>query len=148
MATKFTPPDMILVFVGLEIFFHYLFPIKQIVTSPYNYLGILLIILGVIPNFWIYSYFKRKSTTTKIYENPKVLVTSGLFKISRNPNYLGMAVLLLGIALLLGSLITFVFPILFIILTDIFVIRKEEKNLEKIFRKRYLEYKNKVRRWI
>jgi protein-S-isoprenylcysteine O-methyltransferase Ste14 len=148
MALKFTPPDMILVFVGLEILLHYLFPIKQIATSPYNYLGILLIILGAIPNFWIYFHFKKRNTTTKIYENPKVLVTSGLFRISRNPNYLGMAVLLLGIALLLGSLITFIFPILFIILTNIFVIKKEEKNLEKTFGKRYLEYKNRVRRWI
>jgi len=148
MAIKFTPPDMIIVFVGLEILLHYLFPVKQIVTSPFNYLGILLIILGAIPNFWIYFYFKKRNTSVKIEETPKALVTSGLFKISRNPNYLGMAVLLLGIALLLGSIITFVFPILFIILTDIFVIRKEEKNLEKKFGKRYLQYKNKVRRWI
>ena len=87
MALKFTPPDMILVFVGLEIILHYLFPIKQIVTSPYSYLGILLIILGAIPNFWIYLHFKKMNTTTKIYENPKVLVTSGLFRVSRNPNY-------------------------------------------------------------
>jgi protein-S-isoprenylcysteine O-methyltransferase Ste14 len=148
MAPQFTPPDMILVFIGFEILLHYLFPVKQIVTSPLNYLGILLIILGAIPNFWIYFYFKNKDTTTKIYETPKVLVTSGLFRISRNPNYFGMVIVLLGIALLLGSLITLVFPILFLVLTDIFVIRKEEKNLEKKFGKRYLQYKNKVRRWI
>ena len=148
MTLKSTPPDMILVFIGLEVFLHYLFPIGQVITSPYNYFGILFIILGLIPNFGLYFNFKRINTTVKVYQNPKVLVTSGLFKVSRNPVYFGMVLLLLGVSILLGSLINFFIPIIFLVLTDIFVIRKEENNLKRIFGKKYLRYKNEVRRWI
>ena len=149
MAFRFTPPDYILVFIALEIIAHYFFPIKQLIASPYIYLGIPLIILGAYLNFvWVYLTFKKEKTTVKSYDKPNKLVTYGAFKISRNPTYLGMALMLLGIAVLLGSAITFVFPVLFVILTDIFVIPEEEKNLEKAFGKKYLEYKKKVRRWI
>jgi len=148
MRKRFTPPDLILVFILLEIIMHFVFPIMQIINTPYTYLGILLIIIGQIPNFWIYFYFRKMKTTKEIYQKPRKLITSGLFRISRNPNYLGMALALLGIAILLGSLITFIFPIIFIILTDIFVIPREEMNLEKAFGKKYRTYKEKVRRWI
>ncbi len=76
------------------------------------------------------------------------MITSGLFKISRNPIYLGMLLILLGEAILLGSIITFIFPLLFIISTNVAVIPIEEKMLEKRFGKKYLDYKNKVGRWI
>lgn len=145
---KFTPPDYILVFIALEILAHYFFPIKQIISSSYNYFGIALIVLGQIPNFWIYFQFKNLKTTVKPYVLPKRLVTSGLFSIGRNPVYFGMALTLLGIAILLGSAITFVFPVLFVILTDIFMIPTEEKNLGKVFGKEYADYKRKVGRWI
>jgi len=131
MKVIFTPPDLILVFVILQIIAHFLFPIKQI-----------------IPNFWLYLYFRKRKTTTKIYETPNKLVTSGLFRFSRNPNYLGMAITLFGVSILTGSLVTFIFPFLFIILTEIFVIPTEERTLEKKFGKRYLEYKKQVRRWL
>jgi protein-S-isoprenylcysteine O-methyltransferase Ste14 len=148
MKFRFTPPDYILVIVILQILFHFILPVKQIISSPYIYLGILLIVIGQIPNFSIFFIFRKFKTTIKSYEMPKKLVTSGLFKVSRNPIYLGMALTLFGVAVLLGSLITFVFPVVFIILTDIFVIPVEERNLEKAFGKKYRDYKRKVRRWI
>jgi len=148
MKTKFNIPDMILVFVVLEILAHFIFPIKQIINSPYTYFGILFIVVGQIPNFWIYFYFRKRNTTVKIYETSKSVITSGLFRISRNPNYLGMAISLFGVAIFLGSLITFIFPIIFVILTDIFVIPYEERDLEKVFGKKYVDYKKRVRRWV
>jgi len=148
MKVIFTPPDLILVFVILQIIAHFLFPIKQIIFYPLTLVGILLIVAGQIPNFWLYLYFRKRKTTTKIYETPNKLVTSGLFRFSRNPNYLGMAITLFGVSILTGSLVTFIFPFLFIILTEIFVIPTEERTLEKKFGKRYLEYKKQVRRWL
>ena len=62
--------------------------------------------------------------------------------------YLGMNLILWGISILLGSLITFIFPIVFIILIKRLFIEFEENNLEKRFGKRYIDYKKKVRRWI
>ncbi len=82
------------------------------------------------------------------YEIPTSLVTEGPFHISRQPIYLGMIFILLGEAILLGSLITFIFPVIFMILMEKIFIPVEEKNLETAFGEKYLDYKKKVRRWI
>ena len=147
---KFIPPDYLLVFIGIQILMNYFFPIKDIISFPLNLIGIPLIIVGVYLNLiWVADTFiKKEKTTTRPYEMPSKLVLYGPFKFTRNPTYFGMALTLFGIALLLGSLITFIIPIIFIVLTSIFTIPIEEKNLEKKFGKKYLEYKKKVRRWI
>jgi len=62
--------------------------------------------------------------------------------------YLGMTSVLLGVALLHGSLIGFLCPILFIIIMEKVFIPTEEKNLDNAFGQHYLDYKKKVRRWI
>jgi protein-S-isoprenylcysteine O-methyltransferase Ste14 len=61
---------------------------------------------------------------------------------------LGGVILSLGIAVLLGSLITFVFPIVLLLILDQLYIPVEERKLEETFGKEYLEYKQRVRRWI
>lgn len=136
---------MLIIFVN--ILFHSLFPIKQII-STINYLGIFLFILGWVPQFWIYFKYKKEKNSIETKETPNVLITYGLFRISRNPNYFGMVVSLFGEAIFLGSLITFILPAIFFILINIFNIPFEEKVLEKKFGKKYLDYKKKVRRWI
>jgi|SRR3989344_482264 len=143
-----TPPDMILIFVLLQLVSHFLYPIKQIIPYPLTLLGILLIGIGIFLNVAGYFAFKKEKTSVKIYEIPNKLMASGFFRISRNPIYLGMTIILFGVAILLGSVVTFIFPIIFIILTDIFVVRKEEEVLRKRFGKAYMEYCTKVRRWV
>jgi len=59
-----------------------------------------------------------------------------------------MAAILLGVAVLLGTLVTFAFPVLFVMLIGFLIIPGEERNLEKIFGEQYREYKKRVRRWI
>ncbi len=132
----------------INIILHYFMPIKQVIFFPYRYIGVLLFILGWIPNIWLGIYFRKIGTSISAKEMPKKLITSKLFKFSRNPNYLGMAIALFGEAVFLGSLITFLIPSLFIILLHELNIPFEEENLEKKFGKRYLAYKKKVRRWI
>jgi protein-S-isoprenylcysteine O-methyltransferase Ste14 len=62
--------------------------------------------------------------------------------------YLGMASMLFGVAVVLGTLVAFVFPVVFVALIDFFIIPGEEQKLEKIFGEPYREYKNNVRRWV
>jgi protein-S-isoprenylcysteine O-methyltransferase Ste14 len=140
--------DLILVFILVQILLHFLAPIYQVVDKPYTYIGILLIILGFLPNLYYGIYFRKIKTAIPAYKEPTKLVTSGFFKISRNPIYLGMIILLIGVAILLGSLSPFIIPLIFFILIKAFNISYEEKVLEKKFGKKYLDYKNKVRRWI
>jgi len=59
-----------------------------------------------------------------------------------------MAIIQTGIAVWLGTLIAFAFPVLFIVIIETLMIPLEERKLEKTFGKHYQEYKRKVRRWI
>ncbi len=62
--------------------------------------------------------------------------------------YLGIAIGLLGLAVLMSSFLNFVFPVIFLIITDVAYVRLEEKILEDELVYEYLDYKNRVRRWI
>ena len=148
MKNKILPPTYFLIFLGLIIGSHFIFPITKIIPSPYNWLGIVLIVFGGVINLWTDNIFKKEKTTVKPYEKPSVLIVSGPFRFGRHPMYLGMAAILFGVAVLLESLMSFIFPIIFVILMQILFIPTEEKNLEIAFGQRYLDYKKKVRRWI
>ena len=106
------------------------------------------IIFGIVINIGADALFKKAKTTVKPHEMPSYLEVKGPFQISRHPMYLGMAAILFGTAILLGSLITFIFPVFLAILMDIIFITEEEQNLEKVFGEQYLDYRKKVRRWI
>ena len=70
------------------------------------------------------------------------------FRLSRNPIYLGMASILLGVAEVLGTLVALAFPVIFIALIEFCIIPGEERKLENLFGEPYREYKKSVRRWI
>ena len=135
-------------FILLSIVLNIFLPIKKLIVQPYNYLGIVLILFGLLIDVWAWMLFRRRKTTLNPYKIPSKLETSNLFKISRNPMYFGMDLVLWGLSIFFGSLITFIFPILFIILIEKLFIKFEEENLEKRFGKKYIDYKKKVRRWI
>jgi len=148
MGKRILPPTFFTTLLILTVGFHLIFPLFVFIFSPYNYLGIILIIFGGIINLWTDSFFKKKKTTVKPQEMPSCLIESGPFKISRHPMYFGMVSILFGMAIFLGSMITFVFPIIFIIIIEKLFIPVEEKNLEKKFGNKYINYKKSVRRWI
>ncbi|MDH4138751.1 MAG: isoprenylcysteine carboxylmethyltransferase family protein [Anaerolineae bacterium] len=148
MRDKLLPPSYLNIFLVLPIGLHFVLPIKRIVHSPYTYLGFVFILLGLALNTWSVRELKKRNTTVDFQEMPNRLVTDGPFRISRNPLYLGGVILSLGIAILLGSLITFGFPVALLLILDRLYIPAEETRLEKIFGEEYLEYRQKVRRWI
>lgn len=148
MVKKIMPPTFFYLGIVLIILMHLIFPIKQIISYPYTFSGLLIILIGAILNIWAWSLFIKDNTTQNPYKTPNKFVLIGIYNISRNPMYLGMLIILIGIAILMGSLITFIFPIIFFVIINWFFIPMEEKNMEIKFGKKYSEYKNKVRRWI
>lgn len=131
----------VILMVGLD--FVYSLPV---LGAKYNLLGGGLIILGIFLNLWADQIFKKERTTVKPNETPGQMIVKGPFKVSRNPMYLGMVLGLLGIAILLDSAISFLFPILFVLIIERKFIPVEEQALEKRFGKEYLNYKKRVRR--
>jgi protein-S-isoprenylcysteine O-methyltransferase Ste14 len=92
--------------------------------------------------------FTRKGTAVEPWKPTTAIVTTGPYRLTRNPAYLGMALVYIGIALLAGAVWVLVpLPIVLAVI-DRAVIAREERYLERKFGQEYLDYKASVRRWI
>jgi protein-S-isoprenylcysteine O-methyltransferase Ste14 len=102
-------------------------------------------LIGVVLNLLADRAFKFNQTTVKPFEESSTLITTGIFRYSRHPMYLGMVFILAGLALIMGSLTPFILILAFLILMDRVFIKVEEQMLEKKFGESWLTYKAKVR---
>lgn len=97
----------------------------------------------------IAAFFKRKTTVNPLAPaKAKALVTCGLYRISRNPMYLGMLLILIGWGVWLGSLLNIAIAALFVWAITELQIKPEEKALREKFGPAYDDYCARVRRWI
>jgi protein-S-isoprenylcysteine O-methyltransferase Ste14 len=131
-----------------SILVHFGLDSPEIIVAPFTYPGIILIVFGLWLCYWTRTVLIENNTTLSPFEKPTTLVTSGPFQFSRNPVYLGMAVILTGTAIFMGTVISFIFPLIFIVIIEIRFIRIEEQTLERIFGERFRQYKRTVRKWI
>src|SRR5262245_34974962 len=107
MTQPILPPTYFIIFLLGMIGAHFLFPLLKVLSPPYNYLGILPIVIGLLLNLWSSNFFAKVGTTIKPFQESTYLATEGLFAYSRNPMYLGMFLVLIGVSILLGSLMPF-----------------------------------------
>ncbi len=140
--------DYFLILLILSVLLNFVFPLPAFLSPPFTYSGFLIIGFGLVMVLKSRSLFLKNATTLQPSEEPTLLVTSGPFRFSRNPIYLGMAAILLGVTVLQGTPVTLAFPVLFVTLIEFFIIPCEERMLEKIFGEPYRDYKKRVRRWI
>ncbi len=92
--------------------------------------------------------FHRRRTTHDPFGKPSTLAITGPYRVSRNPMYLGVALILLGAALARGTFTILVAPLLFIAVVDALFIPHEERLLEELFGEEYRSYAHRVRRWL
>lgn len=145
---KLLPPVWFLLSIILMISLHLWLPVKELFFSPITYLGIIALAIGIIIVLFCADLFRQKNTTIKPFQESSYLVTEGLFNYSRNPIYLGMVIILMGVWIYLGSLTpVFIIPIFTWLIQEIFI-KAEELMLEEKFGESYQEYKATVRRWI
>jgi protein-S-isoprenylcysteine O-methyltransferase Ste14 len=133
--------DYFLILLVLSVLLNFIFPVPAFLSPPSTFSGFLIIGFGLVLALWSRSLFLRNSTTLQLSEEPTSLVTTGPFRLSRNPIYLGMASILSGVAVLQGTLVALIFPVLFITLIEFFIIPGEERKLENLFGESYREYK-------
>lgn len=127
---------------------HFYFPVAIIFPMLIQNVGLLLIAAGASLILISAREFKRRETNIVPFKPATELVTSGPFRFSRNPMYLGMFVILFGVWLGLGTLSPVIFiPAIITIIRQLFVLR-EEPMMRETFGERYLEYCRQVRRWI
>ena len=142
------PPVYVYTALLIMLLLHFLIPLVKFVYYPYTLSGILAIVIGIILNLTADSILKKYNSTVKPMLETDVLITTGVFRKTRNPMYLGFILILLGTAILLGSIFPFVITIFFAVLMHFVFVLFEEKKLEDEFGSKWLEYKDTVRRWI
>src|ERR1041385_2923300 len=97
------PPVYLALSIVVMVALHLLAPVRQLILWPWRWVGIAVMVIGLLLGLSVAIAFKRNKTTIKPGDVSTALVTSGAFRFSRNPIYLGMVLLLIGTALLLGS---------------------------------------------
>ena len=139
------PPVILLASIVLQIILLFSFPISVDLSSL---LGLILILSGISLVF-VSLRFMRKMKTTFIPDGtPEVLISSGPFRFSRNPIYLGMLTILVGVAFLMSSLSAIIIAFVFGTIINFTWIAHEEKKLHELFSEDWENYSSKVRRWI
>ncbi len=141
------PPFYFILCLILSIFFKFIFPDLGLIPFPYNLFGILVISLGLFFIIWSGGLLKKHNTPHD-FRPSTCLVTEGPYRLTRNPMYLGMTLVLLGVSLFLGNLISFISPLAFLIIINFMFIPIEEKKMLDTFGDKYLEYSKKIRPWI
>jgi len=145
---KIVPPIYLLFTLLAMAALHFGLPFARIIDPPYSYAGAVLIILGIAITATAARAFAKAGTPIIPFEPSTALVAGWLYRITRNPMYLGMVVALFGTGVLFGTLSPFLPIPIFVWIIQKQFIEAEERFLGEIFGTQYLAYKSKVRRWL
>jgi protein-S-isoprenylcysteine O-methyltransferase Ste14 len=145
---RILPPVWFVLSVIAEIVLRRFAPVLRWDVPALRWAGIALIVVGLATSVAAARRFRLHGTPLKPFANSTVLVTDGPFRVSRNPMYLGLAVTLTGVALVLESLTPFlVIPVFVAIITLGFIV-PEEAMLKARFGDEYGHFQGRVRRWL
>jgi protein-S-isoprenylcysteine O-methyltransferase Ste14 len=145
---KILPPVYLLLSLVVMTALHFFAPIARVIPAPWSFVGDVLIVVGIAITAIAAVSFKRAGTPVVPFERSTLVVTGGLYRLTRNPMYLGLLVALIGAAVLFGTVSAFLPIPVFVWIIQTRFIRGEERFLEELFGEQYLAYKKKVRRWI
>lgn len=140
------PPQILLVIIMLIILSWYFLPGYNLIAFPYNLSGILLLIFAIIISGKGNTKF-HESETPHDFKKPLKLIKDGIFEKTRNPLYIGMICLVLGIAVISMNVFSILLSIIYFLILNFYFIPVEEKMLTEIFGHEYVEYRGNVRRW-
>lgn len=150
LELKHPPLRLTAIFLALIAVASLLVPSASLPFPHHRIIGSGLILMGVAMILGAAFQFRLQRTTLdpKSPERASQFVARGLYRISRNPMYLGMALLLLGTALWSANAVAVALVAGFCVYLTELQIKPEERALEGVFGAQYLSYKARVRRWI
>jgi len=148
LINNLKPPHIAWLFLGLSIGLHFLLPSDYCHQFSCKGCGLISSIFGFGLMLWAWRLFRQKGTPIRPTDKPTVIVTSGPFCVSRNPMYLGILIILLAIAVWVGSLPMLIAPVGFFTFMSLVFIPYEERRMREVFGGEYVSYTQKVRQWI
>ncbi len=142
------PPLIALAIIALGVALGELFP-AEIIPAPWQYIaGGIIIAASLLLVASAFRRFGQAKTPVPTYRTPTTLVTSGVYAITRNPIYLSMMLLIMGLGVTLDNIWLFLLAAIFQQIIRWGVIAREEKYLEAKFGEEYRSFKEQTRRWI
>lgn len=142
------PPVIALVMVAIGVVLGVYWPV-EIIPAPWQYIAGGPIIAGaVLMVVSAFRLFQRAKTPVPTYRTPTTLVTNGVYTITRNPIYLSMVLLMIGLAVMLDNIWLLALAAVFQQIIRWGVIAREEPFLEAKFGDDYRAFKQRTRRWI
>ena len=145
---KIPPPILVLILITSNYFSQNRL---EIIYLPYKYSTSVLILLvgSLILINPVFKFIKSKTTVNPVkFKKVNKLVTSGIYKYSRNPMYLGMILIIISTSIFYLNYFSVVTPFIFYFWINRFQIKREEIFLKEKFGEEYLSYMSKTRRWI
>jgi protein-S-isoprenylcysteine O-methyltransferase Ste14 len=142
------PPILALALVGAASILSTYVPIPPISIPMHLAIGVVFVALGTGISASGAVTFKRFGTPLRPGAEPTHFVTTGPYRMTRNPMYLGLVTLLIGWFFLSESPYFLIPPVLFFLAVNFLLIPFEERLLVDRFGKVYDDYRKRVRRWV
>lgn len=147
----YIPPPLFYVLIFLaSVFIQRKLPISELLfhQTIIKIVGVLILIVALF--FLVRSlrqFFLTKNTLILI-KPASSLQKTGIYGITRNPMYVGLAFVYIGVACLVGNWWTFILLPFLIFIIQEYIIKREEKYLELEFGQAFCDYRNAVKRWL
>ncbi len=150
LKNKIPPPIIAALFAAAMWWISLSVPAIELNTTARLIVIILLVVVGVCFDVAAIIAFRRATTTVNPIkpETASSLVCSGIYQVSRNPMYVGLALFLTAWAVYLSSIWACLGVLGFVLYMNRFQIAPEERALIKNFGAEYVSYQSKVRRWL
>ncbi len=142
------PPVIYLGFLGVGLVLDYLWPISFVPAELRYSLGFALMVIPLVIMPFVLMQFRKARTSFDFRKPAQALVTGGLYRFSRNPGYLSLTLLWVGIGIAADKLWILIMLIPILLVMHQGVILREERHLERTFGEEYTRYKASVRRWL
>lgn len=142
------PPLIFIAFIGVGVILHNLFPMHFIQGPLRNIVGVIFLAYSVLVSALAILQMRRAGTNIDVRKPSTTIVTDGIYRFTRNPMYLSMALLMIAISVLISNIWILILTPVFIIVIQKGVIEREERYLEGKFGVEYTSYKQRTRRWI
>jgi len=111
-------------------------------------IGLVLAVIAAAVVVSVLVSFSRAGTAFDLRKKPTALVAHGPFRFSRHPSYLSLTFTYIAAGLMLGNGWVLLLTVPALLVTDRWIVPKEEARLEAVFGERYRHYKSAVHRWL
>lgn len=142
------PPIVAMFYIIVALLLGYFIPALAGMSQTMKNIGLGITFIGFLFGVAAFIEFRKARTTLDPHGSVKALVRGGIYRITRNPIYLGFLLMVFGFPLAYGSLWGLVAMPFYATTMSRLVIEKEEVYLEKKFKGEYTDYKSRVRRWL